>query len=82
MSLNANQASSPEGTSISWLTTPELCSQLGISRSTLRLWCRRGVLREGQHWIRMNPSCPHSNQLWQPERCASQLNRQQPHRRH
>ncbi|NDD70361.1 MAG: DNA-binding protein, partial [Synechococcaceae bacterium WB9_4xC_028] len=56
MSLNTNQASSPEGTSISWLTTPELCSQLGISRSTLRRWCRRGVLREGQHWIRMNPS--------------------------
>ena len=66
---------------LTWLSTPELCSHLGVSRSSLRRWSQSGVLREGQHWVRMNPCCPRSDQLWQPERCAEQLNRQRPHRR-
>ena len=65
---------------ISWLSTPELCTRLGVSRSSLRRWSQSGVLREGQHWVRMNPCCPRSDQLWQPERCDEQLNRQRPHR--
>ena len=66
---------------IAWLGTAQLCRELGVSRSSLRRWSRTGVMREGQHWIRMNPCCPHSDQLWQLERCAEQLNRQRPHRR-
>ena len=56
MSLNANQASSPEGTTISWLTTQELCSQLGISRSKLCRWQQRRVLMQSIHWVRKNPT--------------------------
>jgi hypothetical protein len=63
----------------SWLSTPELCAILGVSRSSLRRWCKGGVLREGQHWVRMNPGCPRSDQLWQPDRCSEQLNRQRPY---
>jgi hypothetical protein len=64
-----------------WLSTPQLCAQLDVSRSSLRRWCRIGLLREGQHWVRLNPCCPRSDQLWQPERCREQINRQRPHRR-
>jgi hypothetical protein len=62
-----------------WVSTPELCTRLQVSRSSLRRWVQSGLLREGQHWVRMNPCCPRSHQLWQLERCAEQINRQRPH---
>ena len=63
---------------ITWLSTPELCTHLGVSRSSLRRWSQSGVLREGQHWVRKNPCRPRSDQLWQLERCAEQLRRTRP----
>jgi len=58
-----------------WINTHQLCAQLPISRVTLHRWRRRGLLREGQHWVRKNPCRPHSDQLWQLERCAELLRR-------
>ncbi len=59
-----------------WLRTPELCRHLTISRSTLRRWRQVGILRQGQHWVRLNPCCPRSDHLWHLERCTEQLRRQ------
>ena len=65
-------------TAIVWASTSECCATLGVSRSSLRRWRQSGLLREGQHWVRMNPCCPRSDQLWSIERCALQLNRRRP----
>jgi len=73
MSLNAIQASSPEGTTISWLTTQELCSQLGISRSKLCRWQQRRVLRQSIHWVRKNPTTSKSSLLWNLATCRALL---------
>ncbi len=56
-----------------WLDTPALGHALGISRSTLSRWRRRGLLQMGHHWVRKNPSCPRSDLLWHRQRCAALL---------
>ncbi len=56
-----------------WLDTSTLCKQLGISRSTLGRWRRRGLLRPGQHWARKNPAAPRSDLLWHRPRCGALL---------
>jgi hypothetical protein len=58
-----------------WLDTPALCVELGISRSTLGRWRRRGLLSAGRHWVRKNPRAPRSDLLWHLEHCRSLLRR-------
>jgi hypothetical protein len=58
-----------------WLSTPELCRQLKISRSTLCRWQQRRLLREGVHWVRKNPAAPRSRQLWSHQACLALLQR-------
>jgi hypothetical protein len=61
------------GCSTDWLDTPALCAALGISRSTLGRWRRRGLLIASHHWVRKNPACPRSDLLWQRARCSALL---------
>jgi hypothetical protein len=56
-----------------WLETPDICSALAISRSTLGRWRRRGLLIEGHHWVRKNPAAPHSDLIWHHGRCSALL---------
>ncbi len=56
-----------------WLETPDLCSVLAISRSTLGRWRRRGLLIAGHHWVRKNPAAPQSDLLWHHGRCSALL---------
>ena len=56
-----------------WLETPALCSALGISRSTLGRWRRRGLLIPGHHSVRKNPAPPHSDLLWHQDRYSAFL---------
>ncbi len=56
-----------------WLDTPALCNALGISRSTLGRWRRRGLLIASHHWVRKNPACPRSDLLWHRGRCSALL---------
>jgi hypothetical protein len=60
-------------TTACWLETPAICSALGISRSTLGRWRRRGLLIPGHHWVRKNPAAPHSDLLWHRGRCSALL---------
>jgi predicted DNA-binding transcriptional regulator AlpA len=57
-----------------WISTPELCAELAISRTTLYRWRQRGVLRQGLHWVRKNPGAPRSDHLWSPTACRVALN--------
>ena len=61
------------GCSTDWLDTPALCAALGISRSTLGRWRRRGLLIASHHWVRKNPACPRSDLLWHRGRCSALL---------
>ena len=56
-----------------WVETPVLCHSLSISRSTLRRWRRRELLRHGHHWVKKNPAAPRSDLLWHQPRCSALL---------
>ena len=46
-----------------WLTTEELCAQLAISRSTLFVIKRSGLLKPGRHLVPKNPGCRRTHLL-------------------
>ena len=58
-----------------WLTTAELCSHLGISRSTLFAIRRSGLLKDGRHLVAKNPTSARSHLLWHRQRCELALGR-------
>ena len=65
--------------SAAWISTAELCQALTISRSTIGRRRRRGLCKQGHHWIKKNPAMPRSDHLWHLERCAqSSLGRTKP----
>ncbi len=67
------EACPDSGSASEWLETPALCAALGLSRSTLSRWRRRGLLIPGHHWARKNPAAPHSDLLWHRGRCSALL---------
>ncbi|MFM7676280.1 MAG: hypothetical protein ACKO5F_12030 [Synechococcus sp.] len=58
-----------------WLTTEQLCAQLSISRSTLFLIRRQGLLKDGRHLVPKNPTARRSHLLWNLQRCELALGR-------
>ena len=58
-----------------WLTTPELCTHLAISRSTLFAIRRSGLFKDGRHLVTKNPTASRSHLLWHLQRCELALGR-------
>ncbi|MEA5424001.1 hypothetical protein [Synechococcus sp. CCY9202] len=58
-----------------WLTTDQLCTELAISRSTLFLIRRQGLLKDGRHLVPKNPTASRSHLLWHLQRCQLALGR-------
>ena len=73
-SKGPNQSHAEDG---DWVSTVEMCERLGICRSTLyRVRTTSGLMKEGQHFIRKNPTsvrCGHL--LWSPEQVGSVFSR-------